>query len=103
MATGTDYTEIRKKLYFTAKLLDCCKLCVNCYRHLIEYVFGGMNIPCRGMTVGEFADRHPLGTYLIRIKSHITCIKNGKCYDIWDCRDQECDVAWRIFKKRRVR
>lgn len=36
-------------------------------------------------TVKEFIEEHPRGTYILRMPSHMTVIKNGKCYDIWDC------------------
>lgn len=36
-------------------------------------------------TVKEFVDQHPTGTYLINMAGHITALKDGKIYDIWDC------------------
>ena len=98
-AVGIPYADVRKKLYHTSKLLNCEKLCVACYRHLIEYVLGCRPVDCRGLTVGEFAEMHPIGTYLIRISGHITVVKNGKCYDIWDCTKEMCDVAWKVYKQ----
>lgn len=95
-ATGIDYPEIRKKLFHTSRLLNCEKLCVACYRHLIEDVLQCKEVECRGLTINEFIDRHPYGTYLIRISGHITVVKDGKCYDIWNCLDEFCDVAWKV-------
>lgn len=95
-ATGIEYPEIRKKLYHTSRLLNCEKLCVCCYRHLIENVLGCNEVNCLGLTVDEFAETHPYGTYLIRISGHITVIENGICYDIWNCLDEICDVAWKV-------
>ena len=47
--------------------------------------------------VGEFADLHPNGTYLIRIKGHLTCVKEpSTVWDIWDCRAKMCDLSWKI-------
>ena len=49
------------------------------------------------MTVGEFADTHPKGVYLLRIPAHLTCIIDGTCYDIFDCRfDGEITDAWEV-------
>ncbi|MBR1985109.1 MAG: hypothetical protein IKA31_05135, partial [Clostridia bacterium] len=31
--------------------------------------------------VGEFAEEHPKGTYLITMNGHITCCKDGTIYD----------------------
>jgi hypothetical protein len=95
-ATNQPYQEIRKKLYHSAKLLDCEKLCPTCYSFLIQEVLGGIPKNCYGMSIGEFADLHPIGTYLIRIKGHLTVIKDCVCYDLWDCLDRECDLAWHI-------
>ena len=95
-ASEIPYRKIRKKLYHTAKLLDCEKLCMTCYSFLIQEVLGGIPKNCEGMTVGDFADLHPKGTYLIRIQGHLTTITNKTIYDIWDCRNKFCDVAWEI-------
>lgn len=97
LASGLQYHKVRQKLRHTARLLDCeTSLCPTCYGFLIQQVLGGIPKNCDGMTVGEFADLHPNGTYLIRIKGHLTCIKNNTIWDIWDCRLRHCDLAWRI-------
>lgn len=53
------------------------------------------NIACRSenITVGEFADEHLSGTYLLVAeskssgRSHAVCCIDGDVYDTWDCRD----------------
>lgn len=50
----------------------------------------------RTMTVGNFIDQHPQGTYLITMRGHITCVKNGILYDTWDCRDRLIWCAWSV-------
>lgn len=38
-----------------------------------------------------------IGTYLIRIKGHLTCVKEpSTVWDIWDCRAKMCDLSWEI-------
>lgn len=98
LSSNLSYSTIRKKLRHTARLLDCeSSLCVTCYSFLIQQVIGGIPKNCMGLTVGEFADLHPNGTYLIRIKGHLTCVKEpSTVWDIWDCRDKMCDLAWEI-------
>lgn len=96
LASGLSYPTIRKKLRHTARLLDCPKLCPTCYGFFIQQVLGSIPKNCYEMTVGEFANLHPKGTYLIRIEGHLTCIKNGIIMDIWDCREKMCDLAWEI-------
>jgi hypothetical protein len=96
LATELPYSTVRRKLFHTAKLLGCSKLCPTCYSFCINQVLGGVPTDCEGLTVGEFADLHPNGTYLIRIEGHLTCIINNNVYDIWDCRNRLCDMAWKI-------
>ena len=50
----------------------------------------------RTMTVKEFLDQHPEGTYLVTMRGHITCVKNGILYDTWDCRDRLIWCAWSV-------
>ena len=96
LASGIPYKTIRKKLFHTARLLDCCKLCNTCYSHLIEKVLCGIPKNCDGMTVGEFANLHPQGTYLLRMYGHITCLIDNCIYDIFDCREHKITNAWEI-------
>lgn len=90
------YHKVRSKLRHTARLLDCEKLCPTCYGFFIQQVLGGVPKNCYQMTVGEFADLHPNGSFLIRINGHLTCIKNNTIYDTWDCRSRYCDLAWEL-------
>ena len=96
LASGLPYEEVRKKLYHSAKLLDCEKLCPTCYSFAIQEVLGGVPRNCDGMTVGEFADRNPNGTYLIRIEGHLLCVIDNCIYDLWDNRYRFCDLAWKM-------
>ena len=36
------------------------------------------------MTVSEFAKTHN-GTYLVNIRSHVSCVKNNSINDTWNC------------------
>lgn len=96
LASGKDYYEIAEKLHYTAKLLDCEKLCVCCYRHLLDNVFKYKYLNCDGMTLNDFADVHPYGIYLVRMNGHISCVIDNCIYDIWDCRDEILTDAWKI-------
>lgn len=96
LASGLPYSKVRKKLFHTARLLDCEKLCMTCYCFYIQEVLGGLPKNCENMTVGEFADKHPQGTYLIRINGHLTCLIDNTIYDIWDCRSRLCTTAWEV-------
>lgn len=96
LASGIDYPIVRKKLFHTARLLGCKKLCWSCYSFLLTQVLGYRQVNCDGMTVGEFADLHPRGTYLIRIDQHLTTVIDGNSYDTFDCRHRFCHIAWRV-------
>lgn len=36
-------------------------------------------------TLLEFIQEKPKGTYIVSMAHHITLVKDGKCWDIWDC------------------
>lgn len=97
LASGLPYEEIENKLYMTGELLNCERLCVACYRMLIENVLKYQPMKrVQSLFVGEFADLFPEGTYLLRVDGHITVCKNGTIYDIWDCRNEIITDAWKI-------
>lgn len=97
LATDLPYTEVRKMLFHTAKLLNCEKLCVMCYKFLIEDVLKGKRVNCDGMYPAEFAEQHPYGIYLLRMNGHILCCKNGLIYDIFDSRYMDfLTDAWKM-------
>lgn len=97
MASGNlTYHEVQKKLKLIAELFNCEKLCVCCYRHLLDDVLKYHRVNCDGLFVGEFADKYPVGVYLLRINGHITCLIDGIIYDLWDCRDEFVTDAWRV-------
>lgn len=47
--------------------------------------------------VGEFAEEHPVGVFLITTKGHITCCIDGVIYDTFDCRDRIMWCAWKVL------
>lgn len=96
LASGLPYPTIRKKLFHTSRLLNCEKLCVCCYKHLLDDVFKYKRVNCDNMTVNDFADLHYKGTYIVRMNGHISCIINGNVYDIWDCRNHLLTDAWKV-------
>ena len=96
LATGLPYDEVRRKLYHTSKLLGCEKLCVCCYKFLIEEVFKLRRVNCDNMTVAEFSCINPYGIYLVRMNGHLSTIINGKVYDIFDCRSELLTDAWEV-------
>ena len=50
-----------------------------------------------GKLVGDFAEEHPIGTYLITMNGHITCCIDGTIYDTFDCRERVMWCAWEVI------
>ena len=97
LASGMSMGETRRKLRCVATLFDCYRrIFLNCYKHLIENVLYYKPLNCDGMTVEEFADMHPIGTYLVRMDSHISIIIDNTIMDIFDCRDHMLTNAWEV-------
>ena len=71
LVSALPYREIEYKLWLVGELYDCDCLCRFCYEHLIEDVLGYRKMNCEDLTVGEFADRHPIGIYLEIGRAHV--------------------------------
>lgn len=96
LATGYSYAEIQNKLYYISELLNCDKLCVCCYKYLLDDVFRYDRLPCRNLTVGEVAEMYSDCILLVRIEGHLTCVVYGTVHDLWDCSDSYADIVWLV-------
>lgn len=47
------------------------------------------------VTVAEFADEHPEGTYILALSGHVVCIQNDTLYDSWDSSREIVLYFWR--------
>ena len=94
LASGMSYAETQDKLYLTAQLLDCDRLCVCCYRHLLDYIFSYPRLDSTNMTVNDACHRYPHGTLLVRVNGHLTTVIDGVIYDTWDCGNELVDIIW---------
>lgn len=93
-ATNIDYRKIEHKLQLIGELFECEKLCVCCYHHLLEAVFGLKPKFANGKTVREVAKSYPNDILIIRIEGHLTMSDCGTVYDIWDCTQEPADIFW---------
>ena len=76
-------------------MFDCDKLCVCCYKFLLDNVYNLERIEeYKGMSIKEFMKCNPYGTFIIRLDGHLTHCKDGICYDIFDCTDEIVDIVW---------
>lgn len=97
LSCNIPYPKVRKMLFHTARLLGCQKLCVMCYKFLIEDVLKCKRVNCDGMYPDDFANLHPQGVYLLRMNGHICSCIDGKIYDIFDSRFMDfLTDAWKV-------
>lgn len=96
LASGYSYAEIQDKLYYISELMECERLCVCCYKHLLDSVFCYDRLPCYNMTVGEIADEYSDCILLVRIEGHLTCVVYGTIHDLWDCSASYADIVWLV-------
>ena len=97
LALDKDYYEIQEKLHLVGELFDCEFLCVCCYKYLLDEVYDLQRIEeVKGMTVREFANYFPKGTYIVRVEGHCTCVIDNDIMDIWDCRKEFVDIVWKV-------
>lgn len=45
-------------------------------------------------TVGDFADDHPDGTYILALDGHVVCVKDGVVLDSWNSSDEVPIFYW---------
>lgn len=101
LALNEKYEVVSKKLELVGELFECEKLCVCCYKFLLDEVYGLERIEeYAGLTIEEFSKYHPNGTYLIRVDEHLTTLIDGIVYDIWDCRDEIVRIVWIVNKNK---
>lgn len=99
LATGEDYYTIQDKLFYIAKLFECEKLCVCCYKHLLDYVYNFQRIEAvQGMTISDFLHNFPQGIFIIRTSGHLTCAIDGEIVDTWDCSQKLVDIVWHVLE-----
>ena len=54
-------------------------------------------LPYKEVYIGEFAENHPIGKYLITTKGHITACIDGYVVDTWNCTDKKIEHVWKIL------
>lgn len=77
---------------FQATMLDDIDHIDDYLRHNSKIIYSRTN---KDLTVGEFADAHPIGVYLITMRGHITCCIDGCIYDTFDPSDR---IIWNIYE-----
>jgi hypothetical protein len=54
-------------------------------------------IPYKETYIGEFAENHQIGKYLITTNNHITACIDGYIVDTWNCIDKKIEYIWKII------
>ena len=44
--------------------------------------------------VGQFAEDHPVGTYILALSGHVVCVQNGTIWDSWDSSNENVLYYW---------
>ena len=93
-ALSLPYMVTRRLIRLCADNWRCEELCVCCYHHLLEDIYGLSPVYPEGETVEAVSSSHPDDKVIIRIQGHLTCSIHGVILDTWDCRDELVDVFW---------
>ena len=56
------------------------------------------------LTAAEFCERYSAGTFILQMKGHVMCVKDGVAYDTYKVEDDRLiKGAWRIERARNAR
>jgi hypothetical protein len=44
--------------------------------------------------VGQFAEDHPVGNYILALSGHVVCVQNGTIWDSWDSSNENVLYYW---------
>lgn len=95
LASGIPYKAVEKLLKTTAEENNCDKLCLYCYRILLEDTLGYRIVfPQEFKRVEDIAKEYRNNVIIVRIDGHLTACMYGVCVDIWDCTQEEVDCFW---------
>jgi hypothetical protein len=45
-------------------------------------------------SVIDFCEEHPTGTYLLALREHVVCVRDGQYYDSWDSGEESPVYYW---------
>lgn len=97
LATDKTWYEASDILYCQARKCCCEMSTVGCYSLLFDNDLKFTRIEDDNIIkVKDVCELYPAGTLLVRIRGHLTCIKDGLIWDIWDCSNENVDIVWRV-------
>jgi hypothetical protein len=98
LCSNMDYQTVQKELNRYKQITNAKKF--NDTKNFQPYVekvlkwerLNGYN----NIKVGEFAKQYRTGTYLIKIRKHLTAVVDGVIYDTWNCSYKAINKVWRV-------
>lgn len=96
LALNINYDKVITLLNEISNQFNCDMLVRDCYGKLLTE---GLNLPmieATDKTVEEVAEDFKNNILLVRTPGHLTCIKYGDIYDIWDCSEELVDIFWLV-------
>ena len=89
-ATGEDYDTILRQLFdlaFELKTIPNGKECWEMFLRQKGWIRNPISNKkgSKRPTVESFTKDHKQGTYIVQVANHLTVVKDGYYYDIWDC------------------
>lgn len=97
LALNENYYKIERKLELIAELFECEKLCVCCYKHLLDSVYNLKRIESfEGLSIEDFAELNPFGTFIVRVEGHLTTVIDAVNYDTFDTSERIVDIVWQV-------
>jgi hypothetical protein len=95
VAEGISWDQAYRKLSDYARERG---LMINSVESVEQYLDDNYERLCvDDTTVGEFAEYNPFGTFLVTMRGHIVCIKDGEIIDTFDCSDRIMWCAWEVI------
>lgn len=96
-ALNKTWYEASDLLYAQAKKCCCEMSTVGSYGSLFDNELKFSRIEDDNIIkVKDVGEAYPLGILLVRIRGHLTCVKDGLVWDIWDCSGEDVDIVWRV-------
>ena len=94
LAEGKSWQETYDELSYLAGKNGIILDDVNFIEPLLDSRYRRVHI--KEKYVGEFANNHPRGVYIIAVRSHLTCCVDGCIYDTFNPLGRKILKAWKV-------
>lgn len=94
LAEGKTWQETYEELSYIAGRNGIILDDVNFIEPLLDSRYNRVRLKER--TAGEFAYKHPVGTYLILVPGHVTCCIDGTIYDTFNPSNKRLKIVYKV-------